>query len=93
MEKHGELRFRGGDVHGKVEDELETIDGREPRASAVDRVAELLPAGRLPRADDRRATALHDRLQALLRQRVPLRLDDDDVVRLTSEPRDIDDQS
>jgi hypothetical protein len=29
------MRFRGGDVQGKAEDELETIDGREPRASAA----------------------------------------------------------
>src|SRR5262245_51948115 len=29
------MRFGGGDVHGKAEDEQETIDGREPRASAA----------------------------------------------------------
>jgi hypothetical protein len=87
------MRFRGGDVHGKAEDELETIDGREPRASAAAPGELIALPSSSPQVDypelmtvERRHHMISGDCQALLQQRVPLRLDDDDVVRLTSEP-------
>ena len=76
MEKHGEMRFRGGDVHGNT-----VWAGCESRDQGAVRAWDIHVE-----------TRAVDRLQALLRQRVPLRLDDDVVVRLTSEPPGIDDQ-
>jgi hypothetical protein len=82
-------------VQGKVGGELDTIDAREPIASAP----ALGVATPLPKPGshvDYAALIVETRsasaLAALLHQRVPWRLDDDVVVRRTGEPRELNGQ-